>query len=236
MNFLMKSILTIAVCFFIVASLYAQPTKTITNKDSYSWMFGASWVLTDDDGQAFNPFLVQNLHSHLFPTQVTVDKYFYNGWSGESILTYSIYNPQKVTNGETGIEGSMFSIDFHSKYSLYKLLNRGAIDPFFVGGIGISTRSYENENIRPVSLTVNIGGGINFWVSNYIGIQIRSTAKIGVIDFFKKSDYMQHSLGIVARFEDLKSADNDFTKSRYKIDKKRKKIKHVKKKKKKDDS
>jgi hypothetical protein len=232
----MKSILTITISFFFVTCLYAQPTKTISNKDSYNWMFGLSWVMTDDDGEAFNPFLVQNLHTHFFPTQITVDKYFYNSWSGESILAYSIYNPQKVTNGETGIEGSMFSMDFHSKYSLYKLLNRGAIDPFFVGGIGISSRSYQNENIRPVSLTLNIGGGINFWVSNYIGIQIRSTAKIGVIDFFKKSDYMQHSLGIVARFETLKSEDNEFNKSKYKISKKRKKIKHIKKKKKKDDS
>ena len=130
----------------------------------------------------------------------------------------------------------MFSMDFHSKYSLYKLLNQGAIDPFFVGGIGLSTRSFQNENIRPVSLTLNIGGGINFWISNYIGIQIRSTAKVGVIDFFKKSDYIQHSVGLVARFDSLKGEDNEFNKSKYKISKKRKKIKHIKKKKKKDDS
>ena len=182
----MKVFFAFLILVMSASNVFAQPTKAVTNKDSYSWMFGLSWVMTDDDGDAFNPFLVQNLHTHLYPSQITVDKYFYNGWSGEASLSYSVYNDQKLTNGETGIEGGLFAMDFHSKYSLYKILNKGMIDPFFVGGIGISSRSYQNENIRPISLTLNIGGGINFWVSNYIGIQIRSTAKVGVIDFFKK--------------------------------------------------
>ena len=232
----MKSILSIAVSFFFVACLYAQPTKTITNKDSYSWMFGASWVLTDDDGEAFNPFLVQNLHSHFYPSKVTVDKYIYNGWSAETVLAYSVYNPEKITNEQEGISGSMFSMDFHSKYSFYKLLNSGPVDPFAIGGIGLSMRNNNDDLARPVSLTLNLGIGINLWISKHIGIQLCSTAKVGVIDFFKSSDYMQHSLGIVARFETLKSEDNEFNKSKYKISKKRKKIKHIKKKKKKDDS
>tara|TARA_B110000285_G_scaffold158709_1_gene177081 strand:+ start:64 stop:762 length:699 start_codon:yes stop_codon:yes gene_type:complete len=232
----MKVVFTFIFLMFAILNTNAQPTKTFTNKDTYSWMFGLSWVLTDDDGSSFNPFLVQNMHSHLFPTQVTVDKYFYNSWSGEAVLAYSVYNPGKITNEQEEISGSMFSMDFHSKYSFYKLLNRGAIDPFAIGGIGLSMRNNNDELAQPVSLTLNIGGGINFWVSNYIGIQIRSTAKIGVIDFFKKSDYMQHSLGIVARFESLEPGDNEFNKSKYKISKKRKKIKHIKKKKKKDDS
>ncbi len=232
----MKVFFAFLILVMSASNVFAQPTKAVTNKDSYSWMFGLSWVMTDDDGDAFNPFLVQNLHTHLYPSQITIDKYFYNGWSGEASLSYSIYNDQKLTNGETGIEGGLFAMDFHSKYSLYKILNKGMIDPFFLGGIGISSRSYQNENIRPISLTLNIGGGINFWVSNYIGIQIRSTAKVGVIDFFKKSDYMQHSIGVVARFESLKGEDNEFNKSKYKVSKKRKKIKHIKKKKRKDDS
>ena len=232
----MKVSITSLLFMCLVTNIQAQPTKSITNKESYSWMFGLSWAMTDDDGEAFNPFLVQNLHTHFFPTQVTVDKYIYNGWSGEAVLAYSVYNPGKITNEQEDISGSMFSMDFHSKYSFYKLLNRGAIDPFAIGGIGLSMRNNNDELARPVSLTLNIGGGINFWVSNYIGIQVRSTAKIGVIDFFKNSDYLQHSIGLVARFESLKSEDNEFNKSKYKISKKRKKIKHIKKKKKKDDS
>ena len=126
----MKSILTIVASFFFAACLYAQPTKTITNKDSYGWMFGASWVLTDDDGEAFNPFLVQNLHSHFYPSQVFVDKYIYNGWSAECVLAYSAYNPDKITNGREGISGSMFSMDFHSFCYLNTFFNCSLI-PFW---------------------------------------------------------------------------------------------------------
>ena len=86
-----------------------------------------------------------------------------------------------------------------------------------------------------MSPTLNIGLGLNFWITQNIGIQLNSTAKIGMIDFFKSSDYMQHSIGIVARFESLKAPDNQFNKSKYKISKKRKKIKYSKKKKKKRD-
>ena len=72
----MRLVFTFMVFSLGVLNIQAQPTKSVTNKDSYSWMFGLSWVMTDDDGEAFNPFLVQNLHTHFFPTQVTVDKYF----------------------------------------------------------------------------------------------------------------------------------------------------------------
>ncbi len=231
----MRIVVSIVFSFFFMACLYAQPTKTITNKDSYGWMFGASWVLTDDDGEAFNPFLVQNLHGQFYPSRLSVDKYIYDGWSAEAVVAFSSYNAENTTNDTSGISGSLFSMDFHAKYSLYKLLNRGAIDPFAFSGLGLSMRNNNDERAKAVSPTINIGLGINFWISNHIGIQLSSTAKIGVIDFFKYSDYMQHSIGIVARFDDLKSEDNEFTKSRYKISKRRKKIKHVRKKKK-DDS
>ena len=55
----MKALVTFLFLMFAIINVQAQPTKSITNKDSYSWMFGLSWVLTDDDGEAYNPFLIQ---------------------------------------------------------------------------------------------------------------------------------------------------------------------------------
>jgi hypothetical protein len=231
----MKVLVTFLFLMLAVINIEAQPTKSITNKDSYGWMFGLSWVLTDDDGEAYNPFLIENLHSHLFPSKITIDKYIYNGWSAETVLAYSTYNPQKTTNDQDSISGSLFSMDFHGKYSFYKLLNSGVIDPYVTSGLGISIRNNNDENAKALNPTLNIGLGLNFWITQNIGIQLNSTAKIGMIDFFKSSDYMQHSVGIVARFESLKATDNQFNKSKYKISKKRKKMKHTKKKKKKRD-
>lgn len=194
-------------------------------------MFGASWILTDDDGESFNPFLVENLHGHLFPTQLIIDKYIYNGWSAECALTYSKYNPEKITNGSTDISGSMFSMDFNGKYSLYKLLNSGVIDPYMISGLGISLRNNNDTIARALSPTFNFGLGLNFWFTKQIGLQLRSTAKIGLTDFLKSSDYIQHSVGLVLRVEQFEKADNSFNKSKYKVSKKRKKIKYGGKKK-----
>ena len=72
---------------------------------------------------------------------------------------------------------------------------------------------------------------MNFWVTKQIGLQLRSTAKIGLTDFLKSSDYMQHSVGLVLRLEQFEKADNSFNKSKYKVSKKRKKIKYGGKKK-----
>ena len=215
------------ICLSLILStvVIGQPAKAIDNKDSYSWMFGTSWILTDDDGESFNPFLIENMHSHLFPSRFFVDKFIYNGWSAEAVLTYSVYNPNKLTNGQENISGSLFSMDLHSKYSFYKLLNSGAIDPFAFAGLGISVRDNQDTLARALSPTLNVGVGVNFWLSKHIGLQISSTAKVGVIDLFKSSNYMQHSLGLVVRFESLKRTDNSFNKSKYKIDKRRKKIK-----------
>ena len=96
----MKSFGALCLSLILVISISAQPEKAISNKDTYNWMFGASWILTDDDGESFNPFLVENLHGHLFPTQLIIDKYIYNGWSAECALTYSKYNPEKITNSK----------------------------------------------------------------------------------------------------------------------------------------
>jgi hypothetical protein len=91
--------------------------------------------------------------------------------------------------------------------------------------LGISVRDNQDTLARALSPTLNVGVGVNFWLSKHIGLQISSTAKVGVIDLFKSSNYMQHSLGLVVRFESLKRTDNSFNKSKYKIDKRRKKIK-----------
>jgi len=232
----MKSFGALCLSLLLFNTAFAQPEKAISNKDTYSWMFGASWTLTDDDGESFNPFLFENLHSHLFPTQLSIDKYIYNGWSAEFIMTYSKYNPEKITNGSNGITGNIFSMDFNGKYSLYKLLKNGVIDPYAISGLGVSLRNNNDTTVRTFSPTFNFGVGINFWITKQIGLQLRSVAKIGLTDFLKSSDYMQHSVGVALRFEKLEKADNSFSKSKYKVSKRRKKIKYGGKKKGKKDT
>lgn len=211
---------------FFHQQLWAQPSKIINNKDSYNIMFGASWVMLDDDGIGANPFNFGQYHSLLFPSRAFFDKYIYQGWSIEGAGAFSKYDPEKLVNDSINITGILFSIDANIKYSAYKLLGSGAIDPYIGFGAGATFRSLDARNTaKSFSPTLNLTLGVNLWVSNNFGFQVQSAAKLGLTDFFKASDYFQHTAGIVIRIEKGDGSKSDFGKSKYSVKKKHGKIK-----------
>jgi hypothetical protein len=210
----------------LTSSLFAQPNKMITNKDNYNWMFGASWMMLDDDGVETNPLNFSQYHSAPFPSRFFVDKYIYNGWSVEGSICFQKYDSTKYVNDSMDVTGSLFGIDVHSKYSFYKLLGRSWIDPYVIAGGGVTTRQLDELNTaKALSISANIGGGINFWVSRNIGVQLQSVAKFSLNDFMGPSNYMAHTAGVVVRLEKANGEGNDFAKSKYKVKKSRSKIK-----------
>lgn len=223
-NFLRLSIL---VLFFQGFYTFAQPNKMITNKDNYNWMFGASWMLLDDDGIETNPFNFDQYHSAVFPTRFFADKYIYNGWSFQAGLGFQKYDSTRIVNDSIGINGRLIAIDADLKYSFYKTLGRNLIDPYiFVGG-GITTREIEARNTaKAMSVNGNVGAGVNLWVSNNIGIQLQSVAKFSLTDLKGTSSYMAHTAGVVVRLEKSNGGGTgEFSKSKYKVKKSRTKIK-----------
>ncbi len=224
MSYLVRSILVVSL--FLNHFVWAQPSKIINNKDSYNIMFGTSWVMLDDDGLGVNPFNFGQFHSLLFPTRVFFDKYIYQGWSVEGAGAFSKYDPEKLVNDSLGINGSLFSFDANIKYSAYKLLGSGVIDPYIGLGLGATVRSLDTRNTaKAFSPTANVTLGINLWVSNNFGFQLQSAGKFGLTDFFKTSDYFQHTAGIVIRIEKADGSKSDFGKSKYNVKKKHGKIK-----------
>lgn len=207
----------------ILGTSIAQPDKMITNKDNYNWMFGASWMMLDDDGAGTNFFNFSEFHTAPYPTRAFVDKYLYNGWSIEGSICFQSYDNTKLVNDSMGVGGNLFALDIHSKYSFYKLAGRGWIDPYIFAGGGFTGRIVEDGNTaKPFSLNANIGGGVNLWVSNNFGIQLQSVAKFSLNDFFGPSNYIAHTAGVVVRLEKSNGEGNEFAKSRYKIKKSRK--------------
>jgi hypothetical protein len=207
----------------IFGASIAQPNKMITNKDNYNLMFGASWMMLDDDGAQTNPFNFSQYHSAPYPSRAFVDKYIYNGWSIEGSLCFQKYDNSKLVNDSIGVDGSLFGFDVHSKYSFYKLAGSSWIDPYVFAGGGLTSRITDERNTaKAMSINANIGGGINFWVSNNIGIQLQSIAKFSLNDFMGPSNYMAHTAGVVVRLEKSNGGGNDFAKSKYKIRKSRK--------------
>jgi hypothetical protein len=225
--------------FFIFVSSYlmAQPGKMINNRDNYNFMLGASWIMLDDDGIETNPFNFSQYHSSPFPTRFFVDKYIYNGWSVEGSISYQKYDSTKLTNDSLNINGNLFALDGHSKYSFYKLLGRKWLDPYLLMGAGITARQLDERNTaEALSINANVGAGVNLWFSENVGLQFQSLAKFSLNDLMGPSNYIVHTAGIVVRLQKPNGNKSSFAKSRYKIKKSRAKINVPKSQKRKKDS
>jgi len=220
------SLIVLAFLLFLSSTGFAQPSKMLNNRDNYNIMFGASWSVLDDDGNGTNPFAFDQWHTMLYPTRAFFDKYIYSGWSAEIAGSYQKYNPAKLVNDSLNISGSLFALDAHIKYSPYQFLGRGWFEPYASAGFGFTNRTSDPRNTaKPFCPTLNLSVGMNFWLGNNFGIQLQSSAKFGTLDFFKTSNYMQHSAGFVIRLDKPSDAKSDFNKSKYKIKKSHTKIK-----------
>ena len=208
------------------ASVFAQPDKMITNRDNYFWQFGLAWTTTDDDGQELNPMPIDQLHGLPFPSRLYVDRFIYNGWSAEAVLGAQTYQADRLVNDSIGVTGFIGYFDAALKYSFYKQLGRGAIDPYLGSGFGFSLRSADPKQSAPLlTPTVNLSAGCTFWLSKQIGLQAQGVYKFGLVDILGSSSYAQYSLGLVYRIEKTDGYKSDFHKPKYKLPRKPSRIK-----------
>jgi hypothetical protein len=214
--------------FFVLiqASVLAQPDKMITNRDNYFWQFGLAWTTTDDDGRELNPMPIDQLHGLPFPSRLYVDRYIYNGWSAEAVLGAQTYKPERKVNDSLGVDGFIGYFDAALKYSFYKQLGRGTLDPYLGAGLGFSLRSADPKQSAPLlSPTLNLSAGCTFWLSKQIGLQAQGVYKFGLVDILGSSSYTQYSLGMVYRIEKTDGYKSDFHKPKYKLPRKPSRIK-----------
>lgn len=205
----------------------AQPYKTIKEAKPYKWMFGIHWSIVEDDGDPFgnifNAATSWNLRP--YPSKITVDRYIRYGWSMEAAATYGQYVPRKFVNGETELSGFLGAFDIHAKWSFYNLYAPSTrwFEPYITFGAGYIYRSVSSPTHTP---TANVGGGVNFWLMESLGIQLASSAKFGILPkFWSPGNYLHHSFGIVYRTPDQKGHRNENDKKRYPWTKKNKRFK-----------
>lgn len=184
---------------------FAQPYKTIKPYKPYKWMFGIHWYGLEDDGNKFGGMFDVNRSWNIkpYPTTLTIDRYFVYGWSAEASLAYGQYTTDKLVNDTTGVSGLNLSFDINGKYSFYNLYAPSArwIDPYVIAGIGFT---YRDATADPYVPTVNLGGGVNFWFINWMGIRLSAMAKFGVYPGFwdTHNNYLQYNAGLVFRTPD----------------------------------
>lgn len=208
--------------------LFAQPYKTVKIYKPYKWMFGAHWLVIEDSGAKGADFLdTDSSWNYLpFPTTITVDRYFKYGWSIEGGLNYMQYSTSRKLHDTTGIGGFNFSFDANGKFSFYNLYAPRArwIDPYVTFGVGYT---YRDQYVDPHVPSVNLGGGVNFWIIKQLGIRLSAQSKIGVYPSFwnNHNNYLQYNAGIVFRTKDVVPYTYPNNKKQHKWTKERQKFK-----------
>ncbi len=197
----------------------AQPYKTLKVYKPYKWMIGVHWAAIDDNGSKFERLFDVNQSWNVlaYPSRVTVDKYFKFGWSMEGALTYTQYKSGKLINDSTHFSGTFFSFDVLGKYSFYHTYAPRArwIDPYLTFGVGYTYREQGSAQHAPM---VVAGGGVNFFLLPFLGIQLRSTAKFGVYPGIWETpeNYLEYTAGIVYRIRGKKNTNGDFSRRKNK--------------------
>lgn len=204
-------LLAVVLCFFSVS--FGQNYKKIKPYDFY---IGIHWNIVDDNGERLKDMHdavnVWNMQS--YPSSINFDYYFAWGWSAEALASYNYMDSSKIINGATGREGHFFSFDLNAKYNFGFFMEKEIFNPFAVMGVSYTGR----ETLYPQSmLGINAGGGFDIMIYEGLGVQWRSTAKVGVVpEFFDvEGDYLQHHFGIIYKFPEDMFVSNPFSKKKY---------------------
>jgi hypothetical protein len=217
----------LAIVFFVPFLYFTQGYKIQDNANTYKMMFGLGWSAWDNDGNPGGVFSVDQIQAEVFPSRLLVDYYFYKGWSAEASVAFVRYKGTKLVNNQLNVKGLGLSADANLKYSFYNLMGKGLLDPYVIMGMGATVHPSVDSLSKPFYPTFNVGAGVNLWFNNAVGLQLQSAGKIGLTsDFFGKSDYLQHSIGLVVRLESMGGGiDGEFKKEKLKLNTKKKRIK-----------
>lgn len=197
---------------------FAQPEKNIKNADVYDYMIGGSWV---SSGFLFSkiyssPFQNYNISSRLF-----FDVHLSEPWSVESSFVYekNALFPVQITDTNFRYDSiSRYNLDFLSKYTFTKVLSQLPIEPYLVLGGGVSQH-------KSLYVNANFGVGLQFWITNKIGLQVQSLIKMPISINFVSLSYLQSNIGLVYRILKSNRVEDQFAKKRYHIKSTRKRIK-----------
>lgn len=172
------------------------------------WTVGLGWNVIDDDGKPFNKLFDANGSWNVvpYPSKLSCEKALIQGWSVEFAANYNQMKSGKLINNDIAKSTQTFlSADINGKFSFAEFANLGFFDPYVLHGFGYTHRGAGKS---PNVATANIGLGFNCWVyDDMIGINVQSQAKFALKSPFIKTsgNYLQHSLGIVYKFETSQS-------------------------------
>jgi|SRR5690554_538138 len=210
----MKNIFVTLLFIIIYSFGFSQDFKKVK---PYGWMIGVHWNIMDDDGYRFERLLdaKNSWNFPVFPSSINVDFYLMKGMSIDILASYNEYKQGKTINKDTTLHGKAFALDANFKYSFGFLMRQQRFDPFVYLGVGYTGR----EAVWPQNmLSGNVGAGFNIMIIGGLGVQWRTTGKIGLLPevYDEEYDYLHHHFGLIYKFSERSQSPNaDFGKKKH---------------------
>jgi OOP family OmpA-OmpF porin len=196
--------------FFVAVLLVSFSTSNAQDKNNpWAVSLGANAVdlypVGEDapQGDYFDEYFNATDHWNFIPSlsTISVSRYLSDGFTFTA--TGAINQIDKVgtnvdptTGAETGTatadDLTYFSLDGRVQYSFMSLIKSNTIDPYLGAGGGYTWV----DNIGAGTLNGTLG--INFWVSENVGINVNSSYKHSFEDYLPK--HFQHSVGVIFKF------------------------------------
>ena len=193
-----KVLLSLVFLAFFNGPLFAQEELRLTAKDSVAasyWLVGLGWNVVDDAGSRMDKvFNVDaNWNYVLFPSRLSLGRYFDNGIGIELIGAYNQYQEGKVIDGQVLAEDiDYYSVDLRFSYDLNYLFGEtGFFDPYI--GIGLGYADANNVGRSNFLTTL----GFRLWMTENLGFDLNTNGHISLKE--NASNHYQHALGLVYR-------------------------------------
>ena len=194
-----KILLLLGFLAFLQGPLFAQEELQLTAKDSIAgsyWLVGLGWNVVDDAGLRFDQAFNANTNWNyvVFPSRLSVGRYFDNGLGLELIGSYNQYKEGNLVDNQTLTEDiDYFSLDLRLSYDLNFLFGEtGFFDPYVGVGLGYA----DANNLGRANFLGTMG--FRLWFNDKLAMDINTNGHFALKD--EATNHYQHALGLVYRF------------------------------------
>ncbi len=194
-----KLMLSLVLLAFLQGTAFAQEEVRLTAKDSVAesyWLVGLGWNVVDDAGLLFNQAFNANTNWNyvVFPSRLSVGRYFENGFGLELIGSYNKYKEGNLVDGQILTDDiDYFSVDLRASYDLNYLFGEtGFFDPYVGVGLGYA----DANNLGRTNFLSTIG--FRLWFNEDLGVDINTNGHFALKE--EATNHYQHALGLVYRF------------------------------------
>ncbi len=186
---------------FLMLIVHVVKAQDCCNFQRNPWLFGLGINVVNDSGSLLNGiFDIKNNYNYSSPLRISIEKRFKEDYGFEVSANFNTFLKGKTINSEELEEDiSFFSLDGMFKYyitNMYQNKDRSWYEGYVMMGGGSSF--YDGAS----AMTANLGGGLNFYISESTSFNMHATAKISVDNSVKGSNYIHYGIGFIIKLED----------------------------------